>query len=147
MIKHVITAAVCSAFVTLTAFSQSVTDLVGKPMTDASVAKFSTDNGLDPISGLGYSKGVQLFQDNGLVHSIYLFNAGAVNGNDMMAYQGALPFQLTFKDSPETLKKKIAGTPTSKGEHLVWDMKTYQLEVVFADEKKTSISYVSVEKK
>lgn len=127
-------------------FSQSVSDLLGKSMAEGSVAKFVQESNLDPVTGLSYSKGVQIFQENGLLQAIYLFNKGTVNGADMNAYGGVLPLGLSFSDNPAGLKKKLGEGKEENG-HWVWDKGDYRIEVAYTDEKQSSISYILFEKK
>lgn len=147
MIKQFLTTAALALTFSATTYSQTAVDLLGKSVTDADVSKFVSENSLDPVTGIGYGKGVQLFQDKGLVIAIYLFNKGVLNGMDMAAYTGPMPFNISFTDVPESLKRKIAGTPLEESSHIVWDMTNYQVDVAFSDEKKTAITYIALEKK
>ena len=149
-IKNLMTTLLFVGSVSFTALAQNTTDvttLLGKPITDPSVSAFITAQKLDAVTGLSYENGVQLFNDGQTVYQIYLFNKTTLNGTAVNAYAGVLPFRLTFKETPATLKTKIGVIPVAKGDHLVWDLKDYRLEVAFTDEKKTDIAYVVLEKK
>lgn len=132
----------------VTASAQTdVTALVGKPVTDASVAAFADANKLDANTGLSYENGVQVFHDGKTVYEISLFNQGSLNGNTMKAYTGTLPHKITFADTPTVLNGKLGVNYIMHGDRLAWDMKTYWVEVAYTDEAKTEIGYVLLEKK
>lgn len=147
MMKKVLTTLVLAGTLTAAVFAQSPETLLGKTVTDPAVSSFTGTNRLDPATGLSYENGVQVFNDGQSVYAIYLFNSTSLNGQSVNAYKGALPFRLTFNETPATLKSKIGQAPTTTGDQLVWDLKDYRLGVSFTDDKKTQVSYISVEKK
>ena len=146
-IKHLMP--VLALAVSLTASAQTdVVSLLGKPVSDAQVTAFVGANKLDANTGLSYANGVQVFHDGQTVYEISLFNATTLNGNPVQAYKGPLPYNITFKDTPEVLNTRFGMPPgEKKGEHLVWDMKDHQVEIAFTDDKKTEIAYILLEKK
>lgn len=121
--------------------------LVGKPVTDPLVADFVNANKLDANTGLSYENGVQVFHDGKIVYEISLFNQTSLNGNPMKPYKGVLPHKITFKDTPATLTGKLGTAPTQNGDRLLWNMKDHVVEVAYADENKTEIAYILLEKK
>lgn len=126
------------------ALTDDITALVGKPVSEASVAAFVAKLNVDGQTGISYENGIQLFKDETTLYEIYLFNAIDLNGQAMKAYKGTLPFGISFKETTETLTKKIGSAPEAYGEHFVWNIKGQRLEVAFKDEKKTEISFISL---
>lgn len=145
-IKHLMLGLALAGAVTASA-QTDVATLLGKPANDAAVTAFADANKLDANTGLSYENGVQVFHDGQTVYEISLFNQTSLNGNPMKPYKGTLPHKMTFKDTPATLNAKLGGTPSSKGDRLAWDLKTYWVEVAYADEAKTEIAYILLEKK
>lgn len=137
-------AASVSSVMAQQALTDDITALVGKSVSEAPVAAFVTKMNVDAQTGISYDNGIQLFKDKSILYEIYLFNAIDLNGQAMKAYKGALPFGISFKETTESLTKKIGVAPEAYGEHFVWNIKGQRLEVAFKDEKKTEISFISL---
>ncbi len=151
MMKKMFFTALASAalFMGTSAFAQgispeSIPGLLKKPMASAEVQSFVLPLSLDGLTGISYENGVQVFHDGTTLYEIYFFNNTNLNGQPVKAYREPLPFKLTFKETMETLKKKLGPTPSAKGEHWVWKLGNLAVEIAFADDKKTELAFVAL---
>jgi len=149
MIRNIFTTAALTGAISWAAAAQTtdVTTLLGKPLTDSFVANFIAAHKLDPATGLSYDNGIQMFNDGQTVYEIYLFNKTTLNGTTMQSYKGELPAKLVFADNIGTLRVKLGQEKSTNGDHAVWDMGTYMMEIAFTSDTKNEIAYIVLQKK
>jgi hypothetical protein len=141
----VFAAVVISAFSSQRIFGQEfIQDLVGKPFNSPEVQRFVLPLALDATTGISYENGVQAFHDGNTLFALYFFNTGSLNGQAVKAYRQQLPYGLTFRETTETLKKKLGSSPAPKGDHWLWKLGTVEVEIAFSDTKKTEISFLAL---
>ncbi len=121
-----------------------IQDIIGKPFTSPEVQSFVSPLALDGTTGISYENGVQAFHDGKTLYALYFFNNSNLNGQAVKAYRHPLPYGLSFRESMETLRKKLGSSPSEKGDHWVWKMGAVEVEIAFSDAKKTEISFVAL---
>lgn len=123
---------------------ESASNLVGKPLDAPEVQSFISPLALDAATGISFENGVQAFHDGTTLYALYFFNNTNLNGQQMKAYSQPLPYGLSFRESMETLKKKLGSSPVAKGDHWVWKLGAVEVEIAFADAKKSEVSFVAL---
>lgn len=123
--------------------AEKLLGFIGMPVSSSEIQAFYTNEGIEKATGLNYDKGIQLFNDGNTVTDIFLFNKSTLNGQNVNAYSGPIPFGISFTETPETLKKKLGASPTQKGEHWVWKVNKIEVEAAFQDEKKTGLMFIA----
>lgn len=136
--------AITGLFVKPLRAQEFIPDLIGKPLNSPEVQRFVSPLSLDATTGISFENGVQAFHDGTTLYAFYFFNNTNLNGQQMKAYRQPLPFGLSFRESMETLKKKLGSSPVAKGDHWVWKLGAVEVEIAFADAKKSEVSFVAL---
>lgn len=115
--------------------SRELGDLWATSLADQSHKTSENPTQLDLRESLGASLTFVKSKTGPLLHSITFHRN---RDQESRGWEGQLPLNLDFEDSPKTLFSKISATPASKGNskltgYAVWHFKDYTLHVLYSN--------------